>query len=41
MNADQHPLAVDVGDLQCAQFGASDTGRVEGHEDGPVHQVAG
>ena len=39
-NVHQLALAVDIADLQTAQFGATDPGRIERHQPRPVQQVA-
>jgi hypothetical protein len=41
VNVDDHAFAVDILDPQANQFGASHTGRIEGHEDGARLQIAG
>jgi len=40
-DVNHHPLAVDIGDLKAAEFGAPDTRRVQGHEHGAVEEVTG
>src|SRR5215469_451527 len=41
VNADHHALAVNVGDLESAQFGSAHGGGVESHEQGAVKQITG
>ena len=38
-NMNDHPFAVDIADLQVAQFSASQAGRIQHHQHGAVHQV--
>ena len=40
LNVDDHPLAVDVGNLQPRQLGAPHTGGVEGHEQDALERCA-
>ena len=40
MNADHHALTVDVTDLETAQFAPSHGGRIQGHEQGAVIEIA-
>src|ERR1035437_8530689 len=39
VNMNDHTLAVDIGDLEMTQFGPAQSGRVEGHQHGAMHQV--
>ena len=40
-HADDHPLAIDVADLETREFGASHAGSVECHQQRPSKQVSG
>ena len=40
-NASHHALAIDVGDFKTAQCGPSHGGRVQGHEQSTVKEIAG
>src|SRR5215831_5652283 len=40
VDADHHALTVDVTDLETAKFGPSHGGRIQGHEQGAVIEVA-
>ena len=39
VNADHHPLTVDVTDLETAKFGPSHGGGIQGHEQGGVIEI--
>ena len=41
VDMDEHAAAVDVGNFEMAQLGAAQPGRIQRHQHGPVHQVAG
>ena len=40
-DVDDHPLLIDIAHFQVAQLGFPHTGRVERHQNGTMHQVAG
>ncbi len=38
-DANNHPLAIDIGHLQLIRLRAAESGRIQSHQHGPVHET--
>src|ERR1039457_3105230 len=41
LDVDDHPLAIDIANLQASPFGAACSGSIESHQQDPIEGVAG